>query len=286
MTRRDLNKTTLGGKSALEGPQFAIKHGNRTIPLALGETLIGRGTDCQIVLDSPLVSRKHARIIVTPAGVVVEDLGSINGVKVNSRPLKGRIDVAVGARVSVADELLVIVHLGKGGENRATAPEAKKAVTMQVKLDPDDGVSVTARRKDAFALLSRVVDKSLAMGRGDEAERMMTSMLEGTLAEARAGLKLPDGLAENAARYAVRIAAATKKSSWLDFAIRLFHTLSRPLPIDVVEEAHAVISKLAVDRALLNEYTTHLERQALSPTDRFALRRIQALEAAAARARG
>ncbi len=286
MTRRDLNKTTLGGRTAPDAIKFALKHGNRTIPLPLGETLIGRGTDCQIVLDSPLVSRKHARIIVTPAGVVVEDLGSINGVKVDSKPLKGRIDVSVGARVSVADELLEVVLLGKHDTNRATAPEAKKAVTMQIKVEPDDGVSVTARRKDAFTLLSRVVDKALAMGRGDEAERLMTSMLQGALSEARAGLKLPDGLAENAARYAVRIAAATKKPAWVDYAIRLFLTLGRPLPMDVVEETHAAVSKLAIDRALLREYTAHLEKQLLSPTDRFTLRRIQSLEAAATRARG
>lgn len=229
MAPKDLNKTTLGGGTAAAGPHYAVRHGNRTIPLPLGETLVGRGTDCQIVLDSPLVSRRHAKIIVTPVGVMVEDLGSINGVKIDSRPLKGRIEVDVGTRVSVADEMLEVVRLGE--DRPATAPEVKKAVTVQVRVEPEsDEVSVTARRKDAFSLLARVVDKALALGRGDEAERLMTSMLEGALSEAEAGLKLPSGLAEDAARYAIRIALATKKPSWVDYAIRLFHTLGRPFP--------------------------------------------------------
>ncbi|MCA9591893.1 MAG: FHA domain-containing protein [Myxococcales bacterium] len=284
MAPKDLNKTTLGGGTAAAGPHYAVRHGNRTIPLPLGETLVGRGTDCQIVLDSPLVSRRHAKIIVTPVGVMVEDLGSINGVKIDSRPLKGRIEVDVGTRVSVADEMLEVVRLGE--DRPATAPEVKKAVTVQVRVEPEsDEVSVTARRKDAFSLLARVVDKALALGRGDEAERLMTSMLEGALSEAEAGLKLPSGLAEDAARYAIRIALATKKPSWVDYAIRLFHTLGRPLPLDVVEEAHAVVGKLAIDRTLLRKYAADLDQKATSPTDRFAVRRIQSLADAAARAR-
>ena len=65
----------------------------------------------------------------------------------------------------------------------------------------------------------------------------------------------------------------------------LFHTLGRPLPLDVVEEAHAVVGKLAIDRTLLRKYAADLDQKATSPTDRFAVRRIQSLADAAARAR-
>src|SRR5690242_18104916 len=53
------------------------------IAVLQGSFIIGRGTDCQLALDDPLVSRRHAALRVDPAGVTIEDLGSRNGVMLN-----------------------------------------------------------------------------------------------------------------------------------------------------------------------------------------------------------
>ncbi|MGO9484128.1 MAG: OmpA family protein [Rhodomicrobium sp.] len=50
--------------------------------------LVGRDADCDIVLTDPLVSRRHARIELGAHGVLAEDLGSKNGIKVGGRPTK------------------------------------------------------------------------------------------------------------------------------------------------------------------------------------------------------
>ncbi|WP_129339681.1 FhaA domain-containing protein [Cellulomonas endophytica] len=42
-------------------------------------TVIGRGSEADIVVDDPGVSRRHVEIRVTPDGVVATDLGSTNG---------------------------------------------------------------------------------------------------------------------------------------------------------------------------------------------------------------
>ncbi|MFC8730987.1 FhaA domain-containing protein [Luteimicrobium sp. NPDC057192] len=42
-------------------------------------TVIGRGSEADIVVDDPGVSRRHLEIRVTPDGVVATDLGSTNG---------------------------------------------------------------------------------------------------------------------------------------------------------------------------------------------------------------
>ncbi|WP_067469163.1 FHA domain-containing protein [Actinomadura macra] len=53
-------------------------------PVPLGRHLtIGRGTGNTLVLDDPLVSREHARIVLGPRGHVVQDLGSANLTFVN-----------------------------------------------------------------------------------------------------------------------------------------------------------------------------------------------------------
>jgi pSer/pThr/pTyr-binding forkhead associated (FHA) protein len=52
--------------------------------------VIGRAPECDLALDDPLVSRRHARVLVSDLGVAIEDLDSSNGVYVNG---VGRRDV-------------------------------------------------------------------------------------------------------------------------------------------------------------------------------------------------
>jgi hypothetical protein len=58
--------------------------GKRTL-LAGERMTIGRSRDCEIVIDDPNVSRRHAEIRKTIEGWMIVDLGSTNGVKINGR---------------------------------------------------------------------------------------------------------------------------------------------------------------------------------------------------------
>jgi DNA-binding winged helix-turn-helix (wHTH) protein len=48
-------------------------------PLVSGENIVGRDPDCDVWIDARGVSRRHAKITVSPAAVTVEDLDSTNG---------------------------------------------------------------------------------------------------------------------------------------------------------------------------------------------------------------
>ncbi|HUN22978.1 MAG TPA: FHA domain-containing protein [Anaerolineales bacterium] len=70
------------------------------------ETLIGRDAACDVVLNAPGVSRRHARLSLLPNGTIqIEDLGSANGTYVNGvrlqapLALKDRDLVALGQAV-------------------------------------------------------------------------------------------------------------------------------------------------------------------------------------------
>jgi len=52
---------------------------DRPIPLSTGDNILGRDEDATLWLDGPSISRFHARIRVSAAGAVLEDLGSKNG---------------------------------------------------------------------------------------------------------------------------------------------------------------------------------------------------------------
>jgi Protein of unknown function (DUF3662)/FHA domain len=51
--------------------------------------VMGRSRDCDVVLDDPNVSRRHAEVRPSGGGWIVNDLGSTNGIKVNGRRVQG-----------------------------------------------------------------------------------------------------------------------------------------------------------------------------------------------------
>jgi Protein of unknown function (DUF3662)/FHA domain len=69
-------------------------------------TLLGRGTDCDLRLVDPGVSRHHAEIRVEGPEVVAVDLGSTNGTFVNGQPIR-RVTLQDGARVTLGRTTLV-----------------------------------------------------------------------------------------------------------------------------------------------------------------------------------
>jgi len=66
-------------------------------PASPGMT-IGRA-ECEVELNDPDVSRRHAVLRQVDDGLAVEDLGSTNGTFVNDRRIDGIVRVAAGDRV-------------------------------------------------------------------------------------------------------------------------------------------------------------------------------------------
>ena len=56
--------------------------------------VLGRQPDCDVVLDDSNVSRRHAEIALRDGEIVLTDLGSTNGTKVNGTPVRSRVLVS------------------------------------------------------------------------------------------------------------------------------------------------------------------------------------------------
>jgi pSer/pThr/pTyr-binding forkhead associated (FHA) protein len=69
-------------------------------------TLLGRGTDCDLRLVDPGVSRHHAELRVENGQVVLVDLSSTNGTFVNGQPVR-RVALTDGTQVSLGRTTLV-----------------------------------------------------------------------------------------------------------------------------------------------------------------------------------
>jgi transcriptional regulator with AAA-type ATPase domain len=116
-------------------------HARATLPRG-GTLLIGRGDGCDLVIDHASVSRHHARLHADPAGALaVEDLGSMNGVRVGAL---GGEKIEKGARVAVPAGGQI--HLGSAvvmlqspplpsGDLRAGLERTSPPVTASAELD-------------------------------------------------------------------------------------------------------------------------------------------------------
>lgn len=271
-----------------EGIRVWLRFGEHDVELGPGETIIGRSPKCQIVVDDPLVSRSHARLFVHRGAVTVEDLKSANGVLVNGERLTRTRVLTSGDRLLVGSQAFMLLT-----ETSESQPSRKGrfAKTLAGRQFVDEATrtaegeqerSEATRRGDALELLASVADKVLALGRGDEAERVLSSYLRNLLQSARVGAELDTAVAERAAAYAVRIAEATGKGSWIDYAIELYSIIKKPLPAVVIDRLYETLRKLApLSAHVFRQYLVVLRsvEAQLGPSDRFLMRRIEGLDA-------
>jgi DNA-binding winged helix-turn-helix (wHTH) protein len=84
---------------------FRLAWARREVSLHAGENILGRVDEAAAWMDSPSVSRRHARIVITGNDALIEDLGSRNGTFVQGervvapRPLQDRDEIRLGSVV-------------------------------------------------------------------------------------------------------------------------------------------------------------------------------------------
>jgi len=88
-------------KAPADHSLFRIVVGDRDIPLAHGENIIGRSPDAAVFVDDSGVSRHHARIRVDMRGATLEDLESKNGTILDGRPIDQPTPLAHGSLIVV-----------------------------------------------------------------------------------------------------------------------------------------------------------------------------------------
>lgn len=265
-----------------------------------GEFVIGRSPDCQLSLDDPLVSRRHAILVVQNEGVFVEDLSSRNGVLVNSKRIAGPTRLADGDQIQVGSQVMQLLGVpGPDSSSRDSLTPAQRRSTHNADIitltgaDNEELAAATAesqiqlappespdKRISSLALIGGLAEKALAMGRADEAERILTRSLRDVMVKARGREEVRPELAEKAAYYASRLATATTRGLWVDYIFELYGHMGTLLPAKLVDELFTVMRKVkSVDKALIASYTEKLRKNdSLGPSERFIRQRIEGLE--------
>jgi hypothetical protein len=212
-------------------------------------------------LDDPLVSRHHAQLTVEGDAIAVEDLGSRNGVKVNGELISGRY--------SVQDKDQILIG---GQELKYLARRENMGDTL---------IQPATQRVPTFGLLGILADKAFALGRADEAERLLTELLDQVLGDLEAGREVKGELFERSSEYAMKLASATGSARWIEYIFRAFGSVRRPCPAGIVDELYSLVRR--VERVNLGALRTYIDvlrehSGTLGPTERFLVSRIEGLE--------
>ena len=94
--------------------------GRREFPLGDGVHIVGREPDAGVWLESPKVSRQHARLTVSGARASIEDLSSKNGTRVRGARISAPHGLAPGDEIQIGPFTLVF---RVGIEPRSTETE-------------------------------------------------------------------------------------------------------------------------------------------------------------------
>jgi hypothetical protein len=97
-------------RSATTGNAPWLEVGSTTYPLRSGTTRIGRGTDCDLRIDDPGISRHHAEIRQQGGDVVIVDTGSTNGIVIDGKRVE-QARLVDGMRIMLGNTT-VIFHAG------------------------------------------------------------------------------------------------------------------------------------------------------------------------------
>ena len=109
--------------------------GRKTVvPFVRDEITIGRQEGNTIRLTERNVSRRHARLMRNNGHVLIEDLGSYNGIRINGDRISGQVQVADGDLIQIGDYDLALQ--AEEGAAKAAAPTVPLDTTATTRKLP------------------------------------------------------------------------------------------------------------------------------------------------------
>ena len=132
---------------------FRLRYLHHDLQLSEGQFAVGRSAGCQLSLDDPLVSRRHALLVVAKDGVTIEDLQSRNGVNVNGQRITGKTPLHAGDKVVIGSQEMTLL-LG-----RDFTPTNMKVKPLEIRFTLIDPAQVLDQGDKWAKLFDEVIVK-------------------------------------------------------------------------------------------------------------------------------
>ncbi len=94
------------------------------VALDYGEVIIGRASDCQIIIEDAQASRRHTALNLKPQGITLTDLGSHNGTFINGKRLPAHSVIPLPSGLPFYIGTIEFSILGRGTPVQAPARSA------------------------------------------------------------------------------------------------------------------------------------------------------------------
>ena len=255
------------------------------MPLREGILVLGRGSRCDVVVPDPLVSRIHARLIVRPDAVILEDVGSANGVFVNERRVRKPVPLGDGDRILVGTNELSFFFGGSPEHSPDVIdaePDGRPTIEVaQPPLPKDEqepdledtltgpadrrganapDYSMTSTRRDPLLVIVRKVDELMARGNTSAAERLLEGFVEDVCAEESGVIAFRT--ADMVGRYCLKLAAVTGDAGWVNRALLVYERSGHPMSTSVLDDFAELVETIdGVCGQGLARYQRDLERR-------------------------
>lgn len=259
-----------------------------------GEFILGRSPSCDIVIDDMLASRVHAKITISEGAVVLRDLGSANGVYVNSARIDMPTPLRDGDRLLIGTKELSVFAIRVPGTSPArrtsgTHPAGRASSVRPLSAVPRTAPRVSApavsqpsgvpsprttsirdaardmphtEKTDAFTHLGLLARRMMESGRVDGAVRVLAEHMRNVMDGARDGRPVPEDVLKAASEFAMEFAAARLESKWVDYVVELHMNLRRPMSADLIDDLCSLRRKnVRCDRHVMLFYKAALQRE-------------------------
>lgn len=222
--------------------------------LARGATILGRSSDCHVTIEDPLVSRHHARIVLTGDVAVVHDLNSRNGVKVNGAPIKGPTELTDGDRLRIGTQELVFCRVESAGGSaakttgflrhcaRCRMPYAQESGACpgcgatELLDEPTHSAQFGAAAQQIWSvqLYVEVLERALRLNRVDDIQRILRRATSQTEERVRVGVAIDPGHLERLADGVARASLSLGDASWAVWVAEIYLRVPTLVPPGIV----------------------------------------------------
>jgi pSer/pThr/pTyr-binding forkhead associated (FHA) protein len=235
--------------------------------LPRGEHVVGRSLECGVRIDDPLISRRHAIIVVSPESVAVRDLGSRNGVLVNGDEIDRERALVEGDLVTIGSQVFTVRQIRRVGDPRVVSPgsataQARSAPLARIALQkrgPTDERTPTiehvpgslpaspttlggdrgiSRAYAAYRLIAEAAARAIATDRAERAEKVLEAPLNEVRTAIKRGASLEAEVIDFAVEQALALCASLKgarRHRWIDYVHELHEARRVPIPLEVAD---------------------------------------------------
>ena len=133
------------------------------------EIVVGRSSELDMVLVEDMVSRRHAKIIVSDEQIVIQDLGSTNGTFVNGEKIK-RAKLNEGDRILIGTSIIKLVAADPASAGASLQKMEAQARSRSTQPRTMSGSIEEVPLPDLMQLFSTSKKSGVLVIRTDEAE--------------------------------------------------------------------------------------------------------------------